>query len=125
MNKAEAINGMIRAWEDARDELGISLITPHRIKSGGQNIKCVAFLPDFGSVNGVLVGVAFPPLFNTSRKLIRAAESLKAHCAFLNPEIYMRFDIDNFVDLLLDWGFFGESEKTPVFLMNRPSRRII
>ena len=99
---AEAVD----AWLSAANTLQIELTAPY-ITSADTDEAAIAFLPRFGSENGMLVVGATPPAFETSAAIREYAQSNGLYYSVLNLEKYREFDATVFIDALRDWGFFG------------------
>lgn len=92
------------AWRMAGADLDVRVQAPARVVIGGTAIDCSAFLPDFGSVNGVAA-------FSVSmRPTLPAPMNTDPYRSLLNDTTYARFDRDLFICTLNDWNWFGKGE---------------
>jgi hypothetical protein len=114
-HRPEPIAGVIAAWKTASWALGISVTAPFTCSD---SLECVAFLPDFGGPNGMVVGAIGAPA-ETDRALGRWAKERGLYLSFLNPEVYQTYDASTFKEALVDWGYFGPSETRPSWLASQ------
>jgi hypothetical protein len=89
--------------------LGIIVSGPYKFSFGGKDIEFSAYLPEFGGNSGILVQELIAPDFNVSEFHIKAAENQGIAISFLN--IQSIICIDDFVETLNDWGFYGHESK--------------
>jgi hypothetical protein len=97
--------------------LDFQIEAPFTLQVEGQSIKCLAFLPDFGGPNGMLVGATLPPTFETDPRLIELAKRRGLYLSFVNPLGWNSFHEDAAKEALTDWGFFGPSSRRPSWLL--------
>lgn len=101
---------LVQAWLDAGSDLGIRVVAPYPLPTGnGKEVRCEAFLPDFGSPSGA--AVLSPKTERQIRPVVKAMEGLwySVH-GRLDRLAYER---SRFVDVLEDWGWFGPAEQKP------------
>lgn len=106
----------VNAWTVASKLLGIRIVVPFTLSNENEFVECIAFLPDFGSPRGMVLGLTTPPEFKTDAVLIKCAKKRKLFYSFINPAIYSTYDEKRFKEVLTDWGFFGPIEKRPAWL---------
>jgi hypothetical protein len=106
----------VKAWQDAADRLGIAVVAPFTISGPKHSIVCIAFLPDFGSKNGMVIGHADSPAFEMDPLLAECARSLEMYYSFVNLDQYSTFNAGVFKEALADWGYFGAAERRPAWL---------
>lgn len=108
----DACTRLAKAWIKASEELGFRIVAPYSLVCDSCVFECVAYLPDFGSINGMVVYLMLPrPSYDTPG-LMEAARALDMYYSCINGEVYGVFDAEVFKEALRDWGFFGpESEK--------------
>ena len=109
-------NQVVEAWNDASRSLGFRVVAPFALQVGRRSAACIALLPDFGGSHGMVVGGIVSPDFATDGILIDCAREAGMYCSFINLEHYASFDPTVFKETLADWGFFGTSERRPVWL---------
>jgi hypothetical protein len=107
---------MCKACKTAATDLGITVVSPYTLSVGSRSKLCVAFLPDFGSCNGMVLGMIMPPSFPTDPELVGLAEVAGLFCSFLNWEVYSDYDQMTYKELLIDAGFFGSEVTRPKWL---------
>ena len=103
-----------RAWATAADQLNIEVITPFRFSYESQSVACVAFLPHFGSLNGMIVALLLG--YEIDKRVSQYTDNNSMYCSYLNPEAYATFDEQKYQEALADWGYFGPPEKRPHWL---------
>ena len=98
---------IINAWKEASIDLKIEIETPFFLLTDRGLIKYDLLIKNFGRENGALI-ITIDDMseFNT-------AEKFGFFCSALNPDVYYKYDRENFIDTLNDWGYFGVAEKKP------------
>jgi hypothetical protein len=114
--RARLVLSIVDAWKEASRQLGIRVVAPFTVSAGDVTAACVAFLPDFGGRNGMVIGAAEPPEFETEPALVQCARASGMFYSFLNLERYSTFDAELFKEALMDWGYFGSAESRPDWL---------
>jgi hypothetical protein len=95
---------IMNAWKEAAADLGIRVIAPFEFKTGNElPILFEAFVPDFGSPAGAIV------MTEKSRNDI----AVKGRWASRLYETYQTYRRADFIETLIDWGWFGDETKTP------------
>jgi hypothetical protein len=94
----------------ASKELGFKVITPFVLD--GNNLPHVAFayLPDYGSPRGTVVGLISAPTYETDKAVERWAEANNCFYSFLNVEALLAYSQEYFLELLKDWAEYGSHE---------------
>ena len=111
------------SWQIAARVLSISVEAPYVIKKNDLiDIPCVAYLPDFGSANGMVIGLTSDP---SNKAIQSAAVSLQLYYSFINPDFYQHYNDEEFQEALVDWGFFGDEERRPDWLEQQVKLRHI
>jgi hypothetical protein len=64
-------------------------------------------IPLFGRPAGAL------PIWIGDRRSRREAEAKGFFISFLNPEVYCKHDRAQFIETLVDWGWFGLPDDAP------------
>jgi hypothetical protein len=104
-------------WKTAASLLSIRAEAPYLLKSAdGTEVKCVAFLPDFGGSHGMAVGCLCSPTFEANKEMAKAAKSVGIFYSYLNFDIYKDYNEKRFKEVLIDWGFFGDENRRPNWL---------
>ena len=98
---------IIGAWKEASTDLKIDIETPFFLQTERGLIKYDLLIKCFGSENGTLI-ITTDDIseFGTARKF-------GFYCSALNPCCYNKYDRENFIETLTDWGYFGMSENKP------------
>lgn len=84
----------------------------------GNQISCVAYLPDFGGPKGIVIELNNPPDFEIDKGLVDAAKAKGISYSFMNFKIYKEYQEDGFKEVLIDWGFFGDESLRPEWMAN-------
>lgn len=115
-----ALAGQVaHAWRIASSHLGIKIVSPYTIELDRKSADCIAFLPDFGSSQGMVIGITLKPDFRTDPVLIECAKGRELFYSFINAETYAKYEDTRFKDTLADWGFFGPIEKRPTWILEK------
>ncbi len=114
-NFSQLIQKASQTWLVAAEKLGIRVTAPFAISMASHSIQCIAFVPDFGSANGTIVGVMHSQTFNTDSKLKEYAKRNGIFYSFVNPLGWIEYDEAAFKDALEDWGYYGPQDKCPVW----------
>lgn len=100
-------------WHSMASELDFEIIAPYTINYDNKELSCFAFLPKFGSENGMVIDVISPPTYETNKEISNACKILGVYYAFINYDSYAKAGKKVFCEALLDWGYFGEPEGKP------------
>lgn len=102
MNDLTPEEAELGEWIAARcTELGIACTPDYRVS----DTRWPAYLPNFGGVNGMLVGsmeCSYP-------------ESGSLYRSLLNPVAYLGTTKETLMEALNDWGWFGSIEDRPAW----------
>jgi hypothetical protein len=105
------------AWRMAAAALSIRIEAPYPLEGAdGREILCIAFLPDFGSPKGMVIGLACRPNYKIDGTLKLSAETRGLFYSFINPDIYEQYNDEVFKEALVDWGYFGNENIRPSWL---------
>lgn len=111
-----------RAWRIAADALSITVEAPYVLNAPNcGKVLFAAYLPDFGTSQGMVIGLLGRPTYMRDKALLSAAKSRGLYSSFISAEIYARYDEEVFKEALTDWGFFGSEERRPNWLP-RPTK---
>jgi hypothetical protein len=94
---------MIAVWVTAADDLGIQMDLPYYV--GDEHFP--VHIPSFGRPAGTL------PLWIGDRRSRIRAEAAEHFISMLNPDVYSSYDRSKFIEMLVDWGWFGTPEEMP------------
>ncbi len=95
-------------WLFASRKLNFEIVCPFLIKSEGIEKKVFAFLPTYGSKNGMIIDFIYPPDFYIDTKIINLAKKNGYYYSFINPDKFLIYNEGNFMEALEDWGNFME-----------------
>jgi hypothetical protein len=107
---------MVQAWHTASKLLGIEVVAPFTLRTEKKSADCIAFLPDFGRPQGMVIGMDTPLASAMENPLTECAKERGMFCSFLNPEMYATYNEEKFKEALIDWGFYGPSGNHPAWL---------
>jgi len=115
MNTLRERQKLSNVWRLAAESLSLRIEAPYLLKdSAGEGVTCIAYLPDFGGPNGMVIDLLDDPGRNA---VSLAAKANKMYYSFINPEVYEKFDAREFQEALTDWGFFGNSKDRPTWML--------
>ncbi len=106
----------VAAWRQAGSSLAIRVEAPFTFRVDACDRRCVAYLPDFGGPNGILLVATVPPVFETDPAFDSAAHDAGYYVSYINIEEYADFSEESFKEALCDWGFFGSEARKPDWL---------
>lgn len=110
---AKLVSRVARRWLVVSRKLGIRVEAPYTMMADGESAQCVAFLPDFGSPNGMVIGAMLSPASATDWSLEELAKRKGMFCSFLSVLGYAECDETKYREVLEDWGYFGPIENCP------------
>jgi hypothetical protein len=115
MTREETTYKVSKAWRTAASHLSIRIEAPYRLPTtdGLSTVLSVAYLPDFGGANGMVVGLASGPAFKVDRTLKASAKAVGVNCSFINPDVYEHYGTVTFKEAIIYWGYFGTLEDKP------------
>jgi hypothetical protein len=96
-------------WTKASMSLGFKLTSPYFIEFNGSKREVFAFLPEFGSPNGIIVNLTSPPEYETDIEIIEWARENKVFYSFISVESCLKYREDYFRDTLDDWLKFEQN----------------
>jgi hypothetical protein len=105
MNAMSDEQGMIAAWQEASEDLGIAVVSPHLVD--GESFP--VHVPLFGSPVGAL------PVLISDQRYRGNVEEKGYFVSLLNPEVYCKYDRGLFIETLVDWGWFGSTGEAPAW----------
>ena len=100
---------IIKAWLDAAKDLDIEVIAPFVLNArSGHLFNFIALVKKFGSSKGALVTTNDHEAGSPD-----AAEEQGYYWSALYPESYLSYNRKEVMEMLNDWGWFGEEEEKP------------
>jgi hypothetical protein len=109
--KPNLFDEAVKVWRTAGVDLAIQLEAPVVIPSANSESQtALAYLPDFGSSNGVIVDGGHAPAFKGNRIVKDYASERNCFYSIVNLELYKVYDREHFIEMLLDWGYFGQKK---------------
>jgi hypothetical protein len=101
-------------WRRVAGVLGIEVVAPFALSlPSGTQVDAAALVKGFGAPNGMLLLTDYSKV----RQELRALAELGFGFSVLEePGDGDEFILDEYVDLLRDWGWAGPSESEPIWL---------
>ncbi|TWU22370.1 hypothetical protein Pla52o_34260 [Novipirellula galeiformis] len=100
------------AWRDAAVDLGIEVVAPYSLtRPEYPRLEFPALVKRFGRPHGTVVDV-----FSNQIGSGQLGESLLQDGYFyslINPDVYVPYERDAFVETLVDWGWFDSQLNPP------------
>ncbi|MEH0018421.1 MAG: hypothetical protein V6Z89_02155 [Desulfobacter sp.] len=100
----------------ASKELKFRMETPFTIQYGNKKLQCLAFLPDFGGKNGMVLDLIFPPTFEVNSELESACQMMDIFLSSINAIEYQNYNKKIFMEALIDWGYYGTQDEKPKWI---------
>lgn len=104
----EEIEKARQVWIKASQILDFKLITPYEFTLNGSTTEVFGLVPDYGTENGMLIGLTSGPEFYADEVVIQIANSINCGISFLNIEDFLIFNKSIFLELLSDWSLIKE-----------------
>ncbi len=102
-NEKKIITEIEENWFLASQRLSFEFICPYVFKFNNEEKRAFAFLPEYGSNNGMIVDLIFPPDFEIDQEIVEYAKTNGFYYSFINAQRYFDYDEDLFVETLRDW----------------------
>ncbi|MBC7556173.1 MAG: hypothetical protein H7195_04350 [Chryseobacterium sp.] len=107
MKLKSAKETMLEAWREASEDLCLEIETPFYLESGKSKMKFDLLIKNFGSVKGTII------ITTNDMSDFNKVNEFGFYCSALNPLHYNKYERENFIETLNDWGYFGEIENKP------------
>ena len=114
--RKDARTRLVKAWVKASEELGFRITAPYSFVCDSGVFECVAYLPDFGSISGIVVDQILPSEYWRTPGLREAVRAQGISYSAINVEVYGSYDAEVFKEALRDWGFFGPESERPEWI---------
>ena len=98
---------VIQAWKKASTDLQIIVEAPFLIKTHKEEIEFPMLIHDFGREKGTIILD-----IDDFRNLFDIPGQYGFYCSCLGPA-YAKYDREEFIDTLEDWGYFGVNQNKP------------
>jgi hypothetical protein len=96
------------------DTLGVRAECPYIVTNNvGAEVEFVAYLPDFGSPNGMVIDLYGPESVGIAPQK-ELALKLGFYLSIVNPEAWAD-DIEGAIEALNDWGYYNERRERADF----------
>lgn len=103
-----------RAWLEAATNLGLEVEGPTTISLDGAVLIAAVVVRGFGAHHGMVLVTSYADLAPHIHALVEAGYGF---CVIGQPLANEVFDRDSFVEILSDWGWTGEVEERPHWLL--------
>ena len=104
MDIQKEIDLVRKSWIKASEILNFKIITPHFLDINGTKREVFAFLPEYGSPNGMIIGLSYQ---YEDEDLRNWCIQHCLFCSFIYIESHLIYDEIIFKDALEDWGKFN------------------
>ncbi|GHT35576.1 hypothetical protein FACS189434_13600 [Bacteroidia bacterium] len=102
MTTKEQIETVRNNWLRVSRELGFKIVTPYLFTLNGVEQEAFAFLPEYGSPNGIIIDLMIEPYYETNEDVKVFAKIKACFWSFIGTG----YDRDLIIDALEDWGKF-------------------
>jgi hypothetical protein len=113
IHRTEEFEIVVAAWKVAASAFGLNATIPYALDG---EVECVGFLAEFGRPNGMIMSLATRPQMETDKRIVALARAKGMFWTFLNPKVYSAFNAEVFKEALTDWGYFGPTDRRPIWL---------
>ncbi len=107
MINAEQVNAVRTTWLKASEVFCFEIVTPFSFEIDGITRVAFAYLPEYGSPNGVIIGLVGPPNYECDKHIKSWAELNDCFWSFLYIEGILTYDQAYFEEVLEDWGRYS------------------
>ncbi|MEI8327126.1 MAG: hypothetical protein WCH44_17545 [Betaproteobacteria bacterium] len=112
------MNSTQLAWKRAADELGFKVETPFATQlPSGQVVEAEILAHGFGGKRGNLIFTDYDKVQPFADELLSAGYFFSVVGGSIPNE---EFDIENYIDVLSDWGWAGDERDRPNWLRDPP-----
>ena len=105
---------LIKAWQHAEKDLGISVQTPFILKEHSDSVFADILVEEFGSKKGTVI------LTIDDMNDFNIPEKYGYYCSALHPSSYNKYDRESFIETLNDWGYYGDDSNKPDWYTGEP-----
>jgi hypothetical protein len=99
------------AWLKAGGILGFEVVAPYSVTlASGARILASALVKGFGATNGMLILTDY---FQVRSELAALQEAGYGFSVLEEPEATDPFDVEEYAEMLRDWGWAGDEEDKP------------
>ncbi len=90
-------------WLLASKNLNFEIVTPFTVTINNKKREVFAYLPKYGSKNGMIIELIGPPEYATDKEVIIWARQKGYFSSFMNIEDFKVYNESNYIDALRDW----------------------
>ena len=100
-------------WKRVANDLGLEIVSPYEvILPSGSRIRAPVLVRHIGGPKGILV-VSDDSIVDWSDEIVQAGYGFSV---LSEPEPSDEYDLDVFIELLSDWGWYGPESERPAWL---------
>jgi hypothetical protein len=108
---------LVEAWRKAAHILGCEIVSPYVVElPSGARVDAPVLVKGFGALNGMLVVTDYAQVRSELAALDAAGYGFSV---LEEPDATDQFDVDEYADLLRDWGWAGKEEEEPSWLSSQ------
>ena len=107
MNNNSLDEPLIIAWKIAAEELGLDIICPLKVNTENGKVNYPLLIKNFGGKKGTIIArhelfIDFP-----------MPKDKDYYFSAVNVDYYSKYNKENFIETLEDWGFYGDEDCKP------------
>lgn len=104
-------------WMQIKEFLGLRLIAPYFLElTSGEKIEVDLLLLDFGAPKGMLLTTSDEAIWDHKDEIVKQGYGFSV-LSEPEPNSQTQIDIDEFINMLQDWGWMGKKENEPSWLV--------
>jgi len=109
--KKQIITQVQENWIRALKKLNFEIHCPYIINYDNEEIEVFAFLPNYGSENGIILQLTAPPDFDADKRIIEYAKQNRCGYSFINVQVYLEYKEEFFRETFLRRRVSSEFKK--------------
>ena len=94
-----------KIWLEASVDLNFELVTPYSVEIDGNIKDLFAYLPQYGSPNGMIGALTTYPDYKIDESIVKFAKEHDFFYSFVEVTDFFEYNRNNFIELLNDWSF--------------------
>ena len=105
---------LLQFWQKAASDLGLQITAPFSLILGsGNSLEVILLVHQFGAAKGMLVFTSYDAVAPYINEIVDAGYGFSV---LDDPKEDEDYDKEDFIELLADWGWSGETEAQPDWL---------
>jgi hypothetical protein len=114
---ARSVSKLAEKWSHIADALGLRIVAPFTLTlPSGARVEADVLLQEFGAPKGMLLVTEAEKVPKDIDAIFSAGYGCSVLSEPISPAVLSREDLESTVDVLRDWGWAGEPDKTPAWL---------